>query len=50
MVGAFHGGSVTSHSNGKTISNFPHVEGITLGAGEVIYEIAGMGLDKNELV
>ena len=38
-----------SYSSGETISSFPHIKGITLAAGEGIYEVAGrasgMGLD-----
>ena len=29
------------HSSGQTISGLPHLEGITLGTGEEVYEIAG---------
>ena len=37
------------HSSGQTISSLTHIEGITLGAGEEVDEVAGgaggMGLD-----
>ena len=37
------------HSSGQTISSLAHIEGITLGAGEVVDEVAGgaggMGVD-----
>ena len=37
---------MTIHSSGQTISSFPHIEGITLRAGEEFTERAsGMGLD-----
>jgi hypothetical protein len=29
------------HSSGQTISSFSHIEGITMGAGEEIHEVAG---------
>ena len=38
------------HSNGQTVLSFPHIEGITLGAGEEVDEVAGrasgMGVDR----
>ena len=37
------------HSSGQTISSLAHIEGITLGAGEEVDEVAGgasgMGVD-----
>ena len=37
------------HSNGNTVFSLPHIEGITLGAGEEVNEVAGgaggMGVD-----
>ena len=38
------------HSSGQTIFNLTHIEGITLGAGEEVGEVAGgasgMGVDR----
>ena len=45
---------MTIHSRGQTISSFPHIEGITLSAGEKIYvdtgRTSGMVLDGVGLV
>ena len=42
-------GPVAIHSSGQTISSLAHIEGMTLGAGEEVDEIAGgaggMGVD-----
>jgi hypothetical protein len=32
---------VAIHSSGQTIFNLAHIEGITLGAGEEVDEVAG---------
>ena len=32
---------VAIHSSGQTILSFTHIKGITLDAGEEVYEIAG---------
>jgi hypothetical protein len=41
---------VTIRSSGQTVLSFPHIEGITLGAGEEVDEVAGgasgMGVDR----
>ena len=29
------------HSSGQIVFSFPHIEGITLGAGEEVDEVAG---------
>ena len=56
IIGTVHGGSVIIHSSGQTISisSFPHVENITLGAFEEIYEVvgiaSGMGLDRTHVI
>ena len=38
------------HSNGQTVFSLSHIEGITLGAGEEVDEVAGgainMGVDR----
>jgi hypothetical protein len=34
---------VAIHSSGRTIFSFTHIEGIILGAGEVIEQVAGGG-------
>ena len=38
------------HSSGQTVFHLPHIEGITLGAGEEVDEVAGrasgMGVDR----
>ena len=38
------------HSSGQTVFSFSHIDGITLGAGEEVDEVAGgasgMGVDK----
>ena len=36
---------MTIHSSGQIISNLSHIEGITLGAGEEIYEVGDVVLD-----
>ena len=47
MVGIAGGGTVAIHSSRRTIFGFTHVEGIPLGAGEKLDEVAkgasGMG-------
>ena len=40
-------GLVTSHSTGYFISSFPHIESITLGECEEIYEVAGIASCMN---
>ena len=47
------GGPVTIHSSGQTTFSCTHIEGITLGAGEEVDEVAGgadgMGVDEKFL-
>jgi hypothetical protein len=38
---------VAIHSNGQTIFSLSHIEGITLGAGEEIDEVAGRASSKS---
>jgi hypothetical protein len=35
------GGPMAIHSSGQIVFSFPHIEGITLGAGEEVDEVAG---------
>ena len=49
VVGTVGRRPVAIHSSGQTISSLAHIEGITLSAGEEVYEVAGgaggMGVD-----
>ena len=49
VIRIVYGGLVTIHSSGQTTDSFFYIEGIILGAGEEVYEVAGrlngMGLD-----
>ena len=44
--GVVRGGMVTIHFSGQTIFRFTHIEGITLGAGEVTEGESGMDVDR----
>jgi hypothetical protein len=50
LSGLFGGETVAIHSSGQIIFSFTHIEGITLGTGEEVDEVAGgasgMGLDR----
>ena len=50
LFGIVGGGLVPIHSSGRTVFRLPHIQGITLGAGEEVDEIArgasGMGADR----
>jgi hypothetical protein len=41
IVGIVGGEPVAIHSSGQTVFSFPHLESITLGAGEEVDEVAG---------
>jgi hypothetical protein len=50
MYSTVGGGPVAIHSSGQTIFSLTHIEGMTLGAGEEVDEVAGgesgMGVDR----
>ena len=52
IVGIIGGRAVAIHSSGQTVFSFPYIEGITLGAGEEVDEVAegASGLVINEIL